>query len=46
MKGSTRGVDKGMIESVVNVLKSAGVVPQEISNDEAVDRVIGIPASQ
>ncbi|EEQ29015.1 hypothetical protein McanMca71_000933 [Microsporum canis] len=46
VKGSTRGVDKGMIESVVNVLKSAGVVPQEISNDEAVDRVIGIPASQ
>ncbi|KAF3479503.1 uncharacterized protein GIQ15_06479 [Arthroderma uncinatum] len=46
VKGSTRGVDKNTIENVVNVLKTAGVVPQDISNDEAVERVVGIPASQ
>lgn len=40
---TTRGVDKDIITGVVDVLKTAGVVPQDISNDEAVQRVIGIP---
>ncbi|EGD93020.1 hypothetical protein TESG_00577 [Trichophyton tonsurans CBS 112818] len=46
VKGSTRGADKRVIEGVVTVLKTAGVVPEDISNDEAVNRVIGIQASQ
>ena len=39
----TRGVDKGVIEGVVKVLKTAGVVPEDISDEDAVKRVIGIP---
>lgn len=39
----TRGVDKGVIENVVKLLKTAGVVPEDISDEDAVKRVIGIP---
>ncbi|KAL1956815.1 hypothetical protein VTO42DRAFT_6765 [Malbranchea cinnamomea] len=39
----TKGVDQGVIEGVVKVLKTAGVVPEDISDAEAAKRVIGIP---
>jgi hypothetical protein len=39
---STRGVDNRVIEGVVDVLKVAGVIDSAMSNDEAVQRVIGI----
>lgn len=38
----TRGVDRKEIEGVVDVLKVAGVIDTEMSNDEAVKRVVGI----
>ncbi|KAA8643062.1 hypothetical protein EYZ11_008897 [Aspergillus tanneri] len=38
----TRGVDRKMVESVVDVLKVAGVIDSNMSSDEAIDRVIGI----
>ena len=39
----TRGVDRKVVEGVVDVLKVAGVIDPAMSNDEAVDRVVGIP---
>ncbi|KAJ5573798.1 uncharacterized protein N7459_008225 [Penicillium hispanicum] len=39
---STRGVDRKMIEGVVDVLKVAGVIDSAMGNDEAIQRVIGI----
>ncbi|PGH27163.1 hypothetical protein AJ80_01120 [Polytolypa hystricis UAMH7299] len=41
IKTGTRGVDKQIITGVVDVLKVAGVVPTDISN-EAIKRVAGI----
>ncbi|KAJ9206266.1 hypothetical protein DTO021D3_4887 [Paecilomyces variotii] len=41
-QGGTRGVDKKVIEGVVDVLKVAGVVSEDMKNDEAVQRVVGI----
>jgi len=38
----TRGVDPQVIGGVVDVLKLAGVIDTAMSNDEAVQRVIGI----
>jgi hypothetical protein len=38
----TRGVDRKTIEGVVDVLKVAGVIDSAMSNDEAVERVVGI----
>ncbi|KAJ5223740.1 hypothetical protein N7468_008282 [Penicillium chermesinum] len=38
----TRGVDSGVITGVVDVLKVAGVIDPALSNDEAIQRVIGI----
>src|SRR5699024_10596371 len=38
----TRGVDRKVVEGVVDVLKVAGVIDSAMSNDEAVDRVVGI----
>lgn len=37
-----RGVDHGVIKGVVDVLKVAGVIEQEMSNEEVVKRVIGV----
>lgn len=39
----TRGVDRTVIEGVVDVLKVAGVIDSAMGNDEAIQRVIGIP---
>jgi hypothetical protein len=39
----TRGVKKDVILDVVKVLKVAGVVPDDINDAEALERVIGIP---
>ncbi|KAL1848409.1 PQ-loop repeat-containing protein 1 [Paecilomyces lecythidis] len=41
-QGGTRGVDKKVIEGVVDVLKVAGVVSEDMKNDEAIQRVVGI----
>ncbi|PLB51891.1 periplasmic binding protein-like II [Aspergillus steynii IBT 23096] len=38
----TQGVDRKMVESVVDVLKIAGVIDSGMTHDEAVERVIGI----
>ncbi|GLI74967.1 hypothetical protein PoHVEF18_003217 [Penicillium ochrochloron] len=40
---ATRGVDRNVIEGVVDILKVAGVIDTAMSNDEAIQRVIGIP---
>jgi hypothetical protein len=40
---STRGVDRKVVDGVVDVLKVAGVIDSGMSNDEAAERVIGIP---
>jgi hypothetical protein len=40
---STRGVDRKVVDGVVDVLKVAGVIDSRMSNDEAAERVIGIP---
>ncbi|RHZ69560.1 hypothetical protein CDV55_100387 [Aspergillus turcosus] len=40
---STRGVDRKVVDGVVDVLKVAGVIDSAMSNDEAAERVIGIP---
>lgn len=40
---ATRGVDRKVIQGVVDILKVAGVIDTAMSNDEAVQRVIGIP---
>lgn len=40
---ATRGVDRKVIEGVVDILKVAGVIDTAMSNDEAIQRVIGIP---
>ncbi|KAJ5647263.1 hypothetical protein N7490_003635 [Penicillium lividum] len=40
---STRGVDREVIEGVVDVLKVAGVIDPAMDNEEAIQRVIGIP---
>ncbi|KAL5338114.1 hypothetical protein BJX70DRAFT_217341 [Aspergillus crustosus] len=37
-----RGVDEGVVGSVVDVLKVAGVIDQELAKEEAVKRVVGI----
>jgi len=42
VKGSTRGVDRKVVEGVVDVLKGAGVVAEDMPNEEAVKRVVGI----
>ena len=39
----TRGVDRKVIEGVVDVLKVAGVIDSTMANNEAIQRVIGIP---
>jgi hypothetical protein len=39
---ATRGVDRGVIENVVDILKVAGVIDTAMENEEAVQRVIGI----
>lgn len=39
---STKGVDREMVESVVDVLKVAGVIDEGMAHDEAIKRVIGI----
>ncbi|KAF7720190.1 Nmt1/Thi5 family protein [Penicillium ucsense] len=39
---ATRGVDHKVIEGVVDVLKVAGVIDTAMSNNEAVQRVVGI----
>lgn len=39
---STRGVDSKVITAVVDVLKVAGVIDSGLSNDEALQRVIGV----
>lgn len=38
----TRGVDRSVIEGVVDVLKVAGVIDSAMGNEEAIERVIGI----
>lgn len=38
----TRGVDRKVIERVVDVLKVAGVIDAAMSNDEAINRVVGV----
>lgn len=40
---ATRGVDRKVIENVVDILKVAGVIDTAMGNDEAIQRVIGIP---
>ncbi|PWY79621.1 uracil-DNA glycosylase [Aspergillus heteromorphus CBS 117.55] len=40
--GEVRGVQRAIIEGVVDVLKVAGVIDTSMSNDEAVARVVGI----
>ncbi|EAU31236.1 conserved hypothetical protein [Aspergillus terreus NIH2624] len=37
-----RGVDRKMVEDVVDVLKVAGVIDEGMTNDEAVQRAVGI----
>ncbi|KAJ5995604.1 hypothetical protein N7481_002581 [Penicillium waksmanii] len=39
---ATRGVDRKVIENVVDILKVAGVIDTAMENDEAIRRVIGI----
>lgn len=39
---ATRGVDKKVVENVVDVLKVAGVIDTAMSNEEAISRVVGI----
>lgn len=41
--GGTRGVERGIVDGVVDVLKVAGVIDAGMTNDEAAARVIGIP---
>lgn len=41
--GGTRGVERGVVDGVVDVLKVAGVIAPGMTNDEAAERVIGIP---
>lgn len=41
-QSGTRGVNKAVVENVVDVLKVAGVVPKEITTEEAVKRVAPI----
>lgn len=38
----TKGVDRKVVENVVNVLKAAGVIDSGMANDAAIGRVIGI----
>lgn len=38
----TRGVDAEVVENVVDLLKVAGVIDSSMSNDTAIERVIGI----
>jgi hypothetical protein len=40
---TTRGLDRKIVENVADVLKAAGVIPQDMGNDEVVKRVTGIP---
>lgn len=40
-----RGVDRGIITGVVDVLKVAGVIDSAMDNEDALQRVIGIPRS-
>ncbi|EAS31086.3 uncharacterized protein CIMG_06565 [Coccidioides immitis RS] len=46
VKGGTKGIRRDIIENVVDILKNADVVPNEIGNDEAVRRVAGILREQ
>lgn len=43
VRDTTRGIDRKIVENTAEVLKTAGVIPLEMSNDEAVARVTGIP---
>jgi hypothetical protein len=38
----TRGVDRKIVDGVVDVLKGAGVVGEAVGKDEAIERVVGI----
>lgn len=38
----TRGVDRNIVDGVVDLLQGAGVVGNEVGKDEAVERVVGI----
>lgn len=40
--GSTRGVDRKVVDGVADILKVAGVIDGKMSNDEVSERVIGI----
>jgi hypothetical protein len=40
---ATKGLDRRIVENVVDVLKHAGVIAEDMGNDEAVARVTGIP---
>lgn len=42
VRDTTRGLDAKIVENVADVLKKAGVIPLEMSNDEVVARVTGI----
>jgi hypothetical protein len=42
VKDGTRGLDRRIVEVTVDVLKTAGVIPQELSEEDAVNRVTGI----
>ncbi|OAX82806.1 hypothetical protein ACJ72_02843 [Emergomyces africanus] len=42
VKGGTRGVDKSVVGGVIDILKVADVVPKDIGNNDAIERVVGI----
>ncbi|KGY15288.1 hypothetical protein PABG_11875 [Paracoccidioides brasiliensis Pb03] len=42
VKDGTRGVDKSIVEGVIDVLKVADVVPENIENYVALEKVVGI----
>ncbi|KAL1970774.1 hypothetical protein VTN77DRAFT_2608 [Rasamsonia byssochlamydoides] len=43
VRDTTRGLDRKIVDNVADVLKTAGVIPLEMSNDEVAARVTGIP---
>ncbi|KAG5291673.1 hypothetical protein I7I48_03545 [Histoplasma ohiense] len=42
VKGGTRGVDNSVVDEVINILKVADVVPTNIGNKDAIEKVVGI----
>lgn len=42
VKGGTRGVDNSVVDGVINILKVADVVPKNIGNKDAIEKVVGI----